>query len=205
MYKMLRFFPILLVSCFSFWGCASDQVTSQSDEDLTSITGPDWSAIQATDNEALLLRLAGNLNPKPENHIEKGKNDATEWVIAQNWDMQTTRTGLLYQVVVPGDQRKIRWGDRLQVHYEGTFTDGTIFDSSFKRGKPLEFYLGNTIAGWNEGISFLGEGGKGVFVIPPHLGYGQLGLRDNAGKIIVPSEKILVFRVSVLSIIEPAD
>ena len=202
---MLRFFQILSVSCFCFWGCLSDKNANPLDEGLTTIAGPDWAAIRATDNEALLIRLAGNLNPAPENHVEQGKNDATEWAIAQNWDMQTTSTGLLYQIVVPGGQEKVRWGDRLQVHYEGTYTDGTIFDSSYQRGKPMEFYLGNTIPGWNEGISFLGEGGKGVFVIPPHLGYGQLGLRDNAGKIIVPAEKILVFKVSVLSIIERKD
>ncbi len=65
-------------------------------------------------------------------------------------------------------------GDRITVHYTGTFTDGTVFDSSVTRGEPFQFVLGagQVIRGWDEGIEGMREGGKRLLSIPPELGYG---------------------------------
>lgn len=201
---MLRFLYVLTGFCLLFSGCRPRDSKTVDAYHATALPSPEWTASQAVNEEALLLRLAANLRPEPKNEVERGKNEATEWVLEQNWDMQTTHTGLLYQVVEAGTGENVRWGDRLEVHYEGAFTDGQVFDSSYQRGKALEFYVGNMIPGWNEGLSYLREGGKGIFVIPPHLGYGHRGLQDRKGHVLVPPDKVLVFKVYVQRIIERA-
>ncbi len=85
----------------------------------------------------------------------------------------------------------------VSVHYKGQLTDGTVFDSSYKRKEPIEFKLGmgQVIAGWDEGISLLRVGDKARFVIPSNLGYGNRG----AGGAIPPNAN-LIFDVELVDI-----
>ncbi|MEY5040802.1 MAG: hypothetical protein RLZZ414_330, partial [Bacteroidota bacterium] len=85
--------------------------------------------------------------------------------------------------------------DTVKVHYEGKLTDDTVFDSSFKRGQPIEFPLGNVIPGWTEGMQLIDEGGEIELFIPYNLGYGEAG----AGGMIPPFAT-LVFKVQLISI-----
>ena len=62
-----------------------------------------------------------------------------------------------------------------QVHYTGTLSDGTVFDSSFSRGEPTEFKLSSVIPGWQEGLQMMKAGGKAVLTVPAQLGYGAMG------------------------------
>jgi FKBP-type peptidyl-prolyl cis-trans isomerase len=88
-------------------------------------------------------------------------------------------------------------GNRVSVHYTGTLTDGTVFDTSLKRGQPFTFNLGagDVIAGWDQGVAGMKVGGKRKLVIPPELGYGASG----AGGVIPPNAT-LIFEVELLSI-----
>ena len=87
-------------------------------------------------------------------------------------------------------------GDRVRVHYEGRLPDGTQFDSSRDRGEPFSFVLGQgrVIAGWEEGVQGMREGGKRILVIPPDLAYGDrvVGL--------IPAGSTLVFTIELLSV-----
>jgi peptidylprolyl isomerase len=96
-----------------------------------------------------------------------------------------TASGLDYTEIEAGTGVAPQTGDIVQVHYTGTLTDGTKFDSSHDRGQPLEFTLGRgqVIAGWDEGIALMKVGGKASLVIPPELGYGARG----AGGVIPPN------------------
>jgi peptidylprolyl isomerase len=109
-----------------------------------------------------------------------------------------TESGLKYVITQENpDGEQPETGNTVSVHYEGRLIDGTVFDSSYKRDKPIEFPLGQrrVIAGWDEGISLLKKGEKATLVIPPDLGYGPRG----AGNVIPPNA-YLVFDVELVDI-----
>ncbi|WP_271855495.1 peptidylprolyl isomerase [Patiriisocius marinus] len=108
-----------------------------------------------------------------------------------------TDSGLYHKLIQKGDGAKPESGNTVAVHYKGMLPDGTVFDSSYKRGNPIEFPvgMGHVIAGWDEGIMMLNKGDKARFVIPSHLGYGAQG----AGGVIPPNAT-LVFDVELMDI-----
>ncbi len=108
-----------------------------------------------------------------------------------------TESGLRYKMIQKGDGVKAKKGKTVSVHYEGSLTNGEVFDSSYKRNQPIDFQLGvgQVIAGWDEGISLLKVGDKARFVIPSHLGYGSAG----AGGAIPPNAT-LVFDVELMGV-----
>lgn len=109
--------------------------------------------------------------------------------------VQSTGSGLKYAVVDEGSGRSPKATDTVTVHYSGWLTNGTPFDSSYKRGQPASFPLDRVIGGWTEGLQLMKEGGKTVFVIPPELGYGSRG----APPAIGPGAT-LVFHVELIKV-----
>lgn len=87
----------------------------------------------------------------------------------------STASGLKYRVLRQGNGKRPTEYDRVQVSYRGWLDDGTVFDSSYERGKPLTFKLRNVVKGWTEGMQYVSEGGKIELEIPSHLGYGAGG------------------------------
>lgn len=88
-------------------------------------------------------------------------------------------------------------GKRVEVHYTGWLTNGTVFDTSKKRGSPFGFKLGagQVIAGWDEGVAGMKVGGKRKLTIPPHLGYGAEGFPG-----AIPPNSTLIFEVELLGV-----
>jgi len=105
-----------------------------------------------------------------------------------------TESGLQYEVLKMGKGQKPAATDRVKVHYHGTLTDGTVFDSSVERGEPIVFGLNQVIAGWTEGVQLMPVGSKFKFYIPQELGYGSRA----AGSI--PPYSTLIFEVELLGI-----
>jgi len=111
-------------------------------------------------------------------------------------EVSTTITGLQYQVLEASDNpRKPTLNDKVKVHYHGTLTDGTVFDSSMDRGEPISFPLNGVISGWQEGLQLMTVGSKFRFFIPYNLAYGERA----AGPTIQPYSA-LIFDVSLLAI-----
>ena len=110
---------------------------------------------------------------------------------------EKTDSGLRYQILQKGTGAQPTKGATVSVHYKGQLTDGTVFDSSYKRKEPIEFALGTAqvIAGWDEGVALLSVGDKARFVIPSHLGYGAQG----AGGVIPPNAN-LIFDVELVAV-----
>lgn len=107
----------------------------------------------------------------------------------------TLPSGLQYEVITEGTGAKPTVNDKVTCHYHGTLIDGTVFDSSVKRGQPATFPLNMVIKGWTEGVQLMPLGSKWRFSIPPHLGYGE----RQTGAHIGPNST-LVFEVELLGI-----
>lgn len=105
-------------------------------------------------------------------------------------------SGLQYEVLVEGNGRKPSATDRVQCHYEGTLIDGTVFDSSIKRGEPAVFGVNQVIMGWVEALQLMQEGAKWRLYIPYNMAYGENG----AGEMI-PPYSALVFDVELIKVL----
>ena len=132
---------------------------------------------------------------------EKGKaaREAGEHYLAEHAKKEgvvVLPSGLQYQVLTATEGRKPAATDNVKCHYEGRLTDGTVFDSSYRRGEPATFPLNGVIAGWTEGLQLMGEGSKFRFFIPYHLAYGERG----AGASI-PPYAALIFDVELLEVV----
>jgi FKBP-type peptidyl-prolyl cis-trans isomerase len=110
-------------------------------------------------------------------------------------EVTTTVSGLQYEVLTPAEGATPKATDSVTVHYEGCLMDGTVFDSSWKRGEPATFPLNMVIAGWTEGVQLMAVGAKYRFTIPSDLGYGEMG----AGGAIPPNSD-LIFDVELLGV-----
>lgn len=119
--------------------------------------------------------------------------------LAYAGDTLTTASGLRYVRIVSVKDKKAvqaKAGDRVKVHYTGTLTNGTKFDSSRDRGEPFEFQLGKgqVIKGWDEGIALLKKGERATLIIPANLGYGQSDMGN------IPANSTLIFDVELMEV-----
>ncbi|TDB27869.1 FKBP-type peptidyl-prolyl cis-trans isomerase [Stenotrophomonas sp. ATCM1_4] len=108
----------------------------------------------------------------------------------------TTASGLQYQVLRAGSGERPMATSRVRVNYEGKLLDGTVFDSSYERGQPVDFGLNQVIKGWTEGVSLMPVGAKYRFWIPAELAYGSNG----SGPI--GPESTLTFDVELLGVLQ---
>jgi FKBP-type peptidyl-prolyl cis-trans isomerase FkpA len=106
-----------------------------------------------------------------------------------------TPSGLVYRILKDGTGASPSASDKVKVHYRGTFPDGKEFDSSYKRGEPLEFPLNGVIPCWTEGVQRMKVGGKAKLTCPSTIAYGTRG----AGGVIPPNATLL-FEVELLGI-----
>lgn len=111
-------------------------------------------------------------------------------------DVTVTASGLQYRELESGDGATPGPEDTVEVHYEGTLIDGTVFDSSYARGEPVEFQVNQVIEGWQEALQLMDVGDTWEIVIPPELAYGP------AGQGPIGPQETLIFKVELLDVIE---
>ncbi len=115
---------------------------------------------------------------------------------AKKEGVTVTKSGLQYQVLREGTGRSPKATDKVRCHYEGTLIDGTVFDSSYRRGEPADFPLNGVIPGWTEGVQLMKEGAKYRFFIPYLLGYGERGAGSS-----IPPYSTLIFDVELVKVL----
>jgi FKBP-type peptidyl-prolyl cis-trans isomerase FklB len=111
--------------------------------------------------------------------------------------VKTLPSGLQYKVIKSGTGKKPKPDDTVTTHYRGSLIDGTEFDSSYRRGKPVTFPVNGVIPGWTEALQLMEEGAKWELFVPSNLAYGEQG----AGNEIGP-HATLIFEVELISVQE---
>lgn len=142
---------------------------------------PDVPANSVTYWELELVRIIKPLPVPPFEAVDESK-------------FQKQSSGLLVQVVKEGSGESPKFGDTVQVHYAGWLTDGTPFDSSYGRGEPASFKIGQVIPGWNEALQSMKPGSVCRLVIPANLAYGPRAVGDK-----IKANSTLVFLVELIS------
>ena len=128
----------------------------------------------------------------------KAAREAGEHFLAENAKregVKVTETGLQYEVLTPALGIKPTPTDTVTCHYEGRLIDGTVFDSSYRRGEPASFPLQGVIRGWTEGLQLMSIGSKFRFFIPFDLAYGAQGAGGS-----IPPYAALIFDVELIGI-----
>jgi cyclophilin family peptidyl-prolyl cis-trans isomerase len=137
------------------------------------------------------------LKSKREEAVRKSKeaNKLVAVEIQNRWpDAVVTQSGLRYKVLSQGSgNASPTYGSSVTVHYSGTLLNGKEFDSSYRRGQPAVFAVGQVIEGWNEALLTMKKGEKRILVIPPELGYGKRGYPG-----VIPPDSHLIFEVELI-------
>ena len=140
----------------------------------------------------IVMLAAVFLNAQSQNN--PATNGACTEYDPETAEVVTTASGLQYQVLRACEGTHPSASDTVTVHYRGTLTNGTEFDSSYARNSPATFPLNGVIAGWTEGVQLMTVGSKYRFTIPPQFAYGERGNGP------VPPNATLIFDVELLSI-----
>ena len=147
-----------------------------------------------------LMAYQQQLQEKETSQMEElaeKNSEAGEAFLAENAErdgVETTESGLQYEVLEEGDGEKPAESDRVKVHYPGELISGEVFDSSRERGEPVTFGLNQVIPGWTEGLQLMNEGSRVKLYIPSDLAYGPGG-----NQRIGPNET-LVFDVELIEV-----
>ena len=143
-------------------------------------------------------QVLGKFFSELEEKIAGEAKAAGEAFLAENAKregVKVTESGLQYEVLEATIGQKPNATDKVRVHYEGTLIDGTVFDSSYKRGESITFGLNQVIKGWTEGLQLKSIGSKYKLYLPYQLAYGERGAGAN-----IPPYAALIFTVELLGI-----
>ena len=143
-------------------------------------------------------QVLGKFFSELEQKIAGEAKAAGEEFLAENAKregVKVTESGLQYEVLEATIGQKPKATDKVRVHYEGTLIDGTVFDSSYKRGESITFGLNQVIKGWTEGLQLMSIGSKYKLYLPYQLAYGERGAGAN-----IPPYAALIFTVELLGI-----
>lgn len=141
----------------------------------------------------ILLVLIGCSNDDSQRDFtESNEQEILDYISAQGLTAQRSESGLYYVINDPGSSNRPTPTSNVTVAYRGYFTDGSVFDQSNADG--ISFNLNQVIPGWTEGLTYFGEAGSGVLLIPSRLGYG------NSGRGSIPGGSVLIFDITLRSI-----
>jgi FKBP-type peptidyl-prolyl cis-trans isomerase FkpA len=140
----------------------------------------------------VLLLVSCSNDDSPTDFTESNEQEILEYISAQGLNAQKSASGLYYVINDPGSANRPTSSSNVTVAYKGYFTDGSVFDESNSDG--ISFNLNQVILGWTEGITYFGESGNGVLLIPSRLAYG------NSGRSGIPGGAVLILDITLKSI-----
>jgi FKBP-type peptidyl-prolyl cis-trans isomerase FkpA len=142
-------------------------------------------------------KIQGLAAERQQRAAQREKTASTEYLAkaAQQPGAEKTESGIVYRQITPGTGASPKASDTVRVHYRGTLTNGTEFDSSYKRNQPAEFPLSGVIPCWTEGVQKMKVGEKAMLVCPSNLAYGD------QGRPTIPGGAALIFEIELLEIV----
>jgi len=163
---------------------------------INDVLGDSQTRYSQEEAQTLVMQMFQALD---EERREGLRTDEYEFLAANSRKpgVVVTSTGLQYEVLSEGSGAKPNADSVVRVHYEGSLTDGTVFDSSHLRGQPAEFQLSGVIPGWTEGLQLMNTGSRYRLFVPSDLGYGPMGRGEQ-----IPPYATLIFEVELLDIIQ---
>ena len=171
----------------------SQAITAVFNGKPTKLTAAEAEKIRNEFSQALQQKMAAKAAETAQKNLKEG-----EAFLAANKakpGVRTTPSGLQYQVLREGSGPKPQPTDKVRVNYKGTLLDGTVFDSSYDRGEPVEFALNQVIPGWTEGVQLMPVNSKYKFWVPANLAYGPNGQPP------IGANATVVFEVELLGIV----
>lgn len=144
-------------------------------------------------DSALAQKLYQNYHDNPVTQAQKDENALIDYALDKNLDVKRTESGLYYIIHREGTGPLIIKNQPIKADYQGYLLNGKVFDSSYNRGKPIAFNVGQMIPGWNEALLFMNSGTKAQLLIPSHLAYGAKGFPG-----LIEPHSPLIFDLEVL-------
>lgn len=184
---------LLFLSCLSCKPASPDHHSPDADQSDTTAPSENQAA-----SEEHWLKLMPYLIPEPRTPREVEQNRMIDFALEKGISGDLLPSGLFVSLTPGQETATIQWGDRLKVLYKGYFLNGTVFDAVQDREKPMEFYVGNMIAGWNEGLQMASHGSRLLLIVPSFLAYGKEGLQNKKGRFLIPPDETLVFEIEIL-------
>ena len=156
-----------------------------------------WSSTSTNsqNEDEILLRLSNELIIQPRTRDQKEQNLILNYAIENLLNVERSASGMYFQILQPGKGSLPKASSTVEAHYVGRRLDGSIFDSSYSRGKPQQFRLSEVIPGWRQAIKMLKPGGKGIFLLPSRLAYGENGIGE-----LIPPNTVLQFEIELIKV-----
>ncbi len=166
---------------FSLWtGC-----TAKKPQDVSPTVEEDL-------QDSTYLHLVDMIYPSPQTAWQEQENRLLEYAIQENWPVRRDTSGYFYAILDHGSGERLKWADPIRLEYETILTDGSVADSSYKRGKPLNSYVGNLATGLNQALKHFSRGDRGCVLLPSYLAYGEEGIGS------IPPNTPLIFKIYVI-------
>jgi FKBP-type peptidyl-prolyl cis-trans isomerase len=179
---MNKIFLFVLSSILLFLACG------------TSVQNEKTKRQKAVDEDEVIGRYSAQLVADPKSQDEIDQNIILNFLIDSLFDFQRTPSGIYYQIEKTGEGAHPTPQSTVTTHYRGTLMDGKEFDSSYRKGTPLMISMNRVIPGWQEALQILKPGGKGTFIIPSRLAYGQAGFPG-----LIQPNTVLIFEVELIN------
>jgi len=193
-FSFLKVF-LVFFSLVTTFACTSDAKKKEQNVPPPNIQGnyADPNVILAENQEAVGV-LYDYYTPNPTTQRQIDENKIIDYIMKMELPYERTESGLYYYITKKGKGPNYIKGQPAKANYRGYFLNGSIFDSSYSRNRPITFKMGMMVQGWNEAMTFMNPGTNAMLLLPSHLAYGEKGFANYVG-----ANEVLGFDIELLN------
>jgi len=186
--KNLSIHTIIILFVLGLLACTGKQTNPDTESNATQMP-----TANASLGEDYVMQLYANYVQEPKLQAHKDENIIIDYILGQDISYERSNSGLYYAILELGEGNTYKHGEPCSAHYQGYFLDGRVFDSSIEKGRPLNFRVGQMVAGWNEILKLLTPGSQAKLILPSALAYGDRGFPG-----YVPPNSVIAFDLQTL-------